>query len=80
LSKIRNVGERDHIVDDRGLPNNPWIAGNGGLKRTTPRLPSDFGSEVSSPQMYPRAAPHLEIKAFAGTKNVVAEIAALPLR
>ena len=34
-----------------GLPNRPWIAGSGGLARTTPRLPSsEFSSEVSSPQ------------------------------
>ena len=35
-----------------GLPKKPSMAGNGGLKRTTPRLPSiDSNKEVSSPQI-----------------------------
>ena len=35
-----------------GLPMKPWIAGSGGLKRTSPRLPSRLSSsEVSSPQI-----------------------------
>src|SRR3984885_1064266 len=36
-----------------GLPNNPKFAGNGGLKRGLPGLPSrDSRSAVSSPQIY----------------------------
>src|ERR1700678_459973 len=36
-----------------GLPNNPKLAGNGGLKRGLPGLPSsDSKRAVSSPQMY----------------------------
>jgi len=36
-----------------GLPHRPSMAGNGGLARTTPRLPSMLSiSAVSSPQMY----------------------------
>ena len=36
-----------------GLPNKPKLAGNGGLKRGLPGLPSrDSSSAVSSPQIY----------------------------
>src|ERR1700730_6681759 len=36
-----------------GLPNSPKLAGNGGLKRGLPGLPSsDSSNAVSSPQMY----------------------------
>ena len=36
-----------------GLPNNPLIAGTGGLNRTRPRFPSRLSSsDVSSPHMY----------------------------
>src|SRR5262244_2100675 len=35
-----------------GLPNKPWVVGNGGLIRGRPRLPSmDSNSAVSSPQI-----------------------------
>ena len=40
------------LLIEVGRPKTPWVTGNGGLFRGSPRLPSiELNSAVSSPQM-----------------------------